>query len=101
MYKYLTPCKILLFAHMEARKEELIVRNNSSVYCLVSYQDVTKHVAKFLYIYINSIFKSKISDWCPDEVKYKRNEGLLKLIENITKDLKTISRKLKEISGMT
>ena len=47
MFKYPTPCKILLFTHMAAWKEELAMQKNTSVYCLMSYQDVTKHVAKF------------------------------------------------------
>ena len=32
-------------------------------------------------------WKSKNSDWYPDEVKYNRTEGLLKFIESITTDL--------------
>ena len=47
MFTYLTPCKILLFADMAAQKEKLAMQNNSNVYCLMSYQHVTKHVAKF------------------------------------------------------
>ena len=58
MFKYSTPCKILLFAHMAARKEELAVQKNSSVYCLMSYQDVTKHIVKFQksHIHTGTIF---------------------------------------------
>ena len=38
-------------------------------------------------------WKSKNSDWYPDEVKYNRSEGLLKFIENITNDLKSNLKK--------
>ena len=38
-------------------------------------------------------WKSKNSDLYPDEIKYNRSEGLLKFIENITKDLKSNLKK--------
>ena len=38
-------------------------------------------------------WKTKNSDWYPDEVKYNRSEGLLEFIENITKDLKSNLKK--------
>ena len=38
----------------------------------------------------NLNWSNKNSDWYPDSVKNDRSEGLLKFINNVTKDLKTI-----------
>ena len=43
--------------------------------------------------YFTQLAQSNIYDWYPDEVKYNRSEGLLKFIENITKDLKSNLKK--------